>query len=294
MKTLKKTLIILGFLTVIQACSTELENAKTETAKIEGNCEKCKKIIQDAAFKKGIAEADWNPDTKMAVFTFDSKQETLDAILKRVADAGFDNEKHLASEKAYASLPGCCKYDRLKKEILTTENLPPETSVRDTLKTKPTEKPAKPTEKPVKEVNQLKPVFEAYFALKNALVKSESKTASAKALQLKKVVDKTDMEKLNSEQHEVWMKVFSTIGKTAADISRSSDIEAQRKDFAKLSENMIQLANVAELETTVYQQHCPMFNDGKGADWLSTSNTIKNPYYGPEMLTCGKTVKTIK
>lgn len=37
-----------------------------------------------------------------------------------------------------------------------------------------------------------------------------------------------------------------------------------------------------------------MANDGKGANWLSKENVIKNPYYGSEMLHCGKTVEIIK
>lgn len=37
-----------------------------------------------------------------------------------------------------------------------------------------------------------------------------------------------------------------------------------------------------------------MANDGKSANWLSKENPIKNPYYDSQMLTCGKTVETIK
>jgi hypothetical protein len=37
-----------------------------------------------------------------------------------------------------------------------------------------------------------------------------------------------------------------------------------------------------------------MYNDGKGANWLSKESAIKNPYYGSQMLSCGKTVETIK
>jgi hypothetical protein len=44
----------------------------------------------------------------------------------------------------------------------------------------------------------------------------------------------------------------------------------------------------------VYHDHCPMFNDGKGAMWLSESKEIKNPYYGSEMITCGKVEEMIK
>jgi hypothetical protein len=37
-----------------------------------------------------------------------------------------------------------------------------------------------------------------------------------------------------------------------------------------------------------------MANSGKGANWLSKENAIKNPYYGSSMLTCGKTVEIIE
>ena len=37
-----------------------------------------------------------------------------------------------------------------------------------------------------------------------------------------------------------------------------------------------------------------MANGGKGANWLSKENAVKNPYYGSQMLTCGSTVETIK
>ena len=43
-----------------------------------------------------------------------------------------------------------------------------------------------------------------------------------------------------------------------------------------------------------YLDHCPMANDGKGANWLSREKNIKNPYYGKAMLTCGKVTETLK
>ena len=44
----------------------------------------------------------------------------------------------------------------------------------------------------------------------------------------------------------------------------------------------------------VYYDHCPMYNDGKGGDWISKESSIKNPFYGSQMLTCGKIVETLK
>ncbi len=53
---------------------------------------------------------------------------------------------------------------------------------------------------------------------------------------------------------------------------------------------MYTLLKVAKYEEPVYYQYCPM----KDSNWLSKEETIKNPYYGAQMLSCGKTVETIK
>ena len=72
------------------------------------------------------------------------------------------------------------------------------------------------------------------------------------------------------------------------------DVAKQRSAFAALSEGIYTLAKVSKQDTPVYYQHCPMYNGGKGANWLSKENEVKNPYYGSQMLTCGSTVETIK
>ena len=47
-------------------------------------------------------------------------------------------------------------------------------------------------------------------------------------------------------------------------------------------------------EIIIYYQYCPMYNGGKGANWLSKENIIKNTYFGDQMLTCGRTIETIR
>jgi predicted SnoaL-like aldol condensation-catalyzing enzyme len=71
-------------------------------------------------------------------------------------------------------------------------------------------------------------------------------------------------------------------------------VAAQRDAFSNLSTNMVAFIKVTKASTPVYLQHCPMANDGKGADWLSKENVVKNPYYGSMMLGCGKVTETIK
>ncbi len=67
-----------------------------------------------------------------------------------------------------------------------------------------------------------------------------------------------------------------------------------RVNFKSLSKDMFEVIKVSNSETPVYYQFCPMADSGKGANWLSLRENIKNPYYGSQMLSCGKTVETIK
>ena len=94
--------------------------------------------------------------------------------------------------------------------------------------------------------------------------------------------------------HMVWMKVIQSLKEDAEHIADTKDIKHQRDHFISLSNDIYALMSIAKYEVPVYYQYCPMANDGKGANWLSKENEIKNPYYGSKMLTCGKTVSTIK
>lgn len=272
----------MSLLLAFTACASPIKNAKTETYKVAGNCDMCKNTIETAANKKGIASAEWDKDKKVLNLTYDSKQTTASEVLKRVAYAGYDNEQFLAPDDAYAKLPGCCHYDRMKKETSVAANPANEPKESETV-----------VNEQEKE-NLLSGVYDHYFALKDALVKDDSKTASAKALALAKTIGEVDMKSMSSEEHAAWMNVSGELLMHAEHIGETKDIAHQREHFSQLSQKIYALTATFKPGETTYLQHCPMYNDGKGADWLSKENTVKNPYYGSSMLTCGKTTKTIK
>ena len=137
-------------------------------------------------------------------------------------------------------------------------------------------------------------VINNYFALKDALVNTDGSMASQKASELLKSINEIKMEKLTTDEHNAWMKVAKDLAFDAGHIAETKDISHQRPHFMTLSRNMYEVIKVSKQDITVYYQYCPMANDGKGANWLSKESTIKNPYYGSQMLTCGKTVETIK
>jgi hypothetical protein len=74
-------------------------------------------------------------------------------------------------------------------------------------------------------------------------------------------------------------------------IAASRELKSQRGHFSALSEDVIALAKTVKLsDAPVYQMYCPM----KKSNWLSNEKTVKNPYYGSAMLTCGELTGTIK
>jgi hypothetical protein len=144
------------------------------------------------------------------------------------------------------------------------------------------------------EANQLQPVFDNYFSVKDALVKTDGATASAKAATLLLAIKAVKMETLKADEHTAWMEWEKNIKSHAQAISETKDVATQREHFSSLSTGIYILTKSAKSNLQVYWQNCPMFNDGKGANWLSKESAIKNPYYGSMMLTCGKTIEEIK
>lgn len=264
------------------AATAQIENAKTEIFKVYGNCGMCKKTIENSATEKRISQGVWNKDTHELTLTYNTYKTSADAVLKKVAYAGYDNEKYLAPNEAYNNLPGCCQYDRPKNEATH--------SVNDTHTGKNTENRQEISQ----EQQLLKNVYELYFNLKDALVKSDAGAASSSAVQLVKVLKEVPMDKMDHNSHIVWMKQLPILEAASGQIAKAKDITKQREAFAKLSAAMYEVAKAFESDETLYYQNCPMYDNGKGANWLSRDKAIKNPYYGNKMLTCGSTIETIK
>jgi len=291
MKNMKKTKNITLLFTAlvsmnISSCISQIKNLKTETVKIYGNCEMCETTIETAGNVKKTAKVDWNKDTKMASITYDSVKTNQNEILKRIALVGYDSDSFLAPDNAYAKLPNCCRYERVKKTIANIEESKTKMDSADHLtQTMPLDSQG---------VNQLTSVFDNYFALKDSLVKTDGVMASEKSKALLASINSIKMDKLEMNVHVAWMKVLSDLKEDATYIGNTKDVTRQRDRFMSLSKNMYALMKVTKYEQAIYYQFCPMANDGKGANWLSKESAIKNPYYGSQMLNCGKTVETIK
>lgn len=287
MKSISKILVAIIVLLSYTSCNAQTKNQKTETVKIYGNCGMCKSTIEKAGNMKNQANVDWDKETKMATISFDSLKTSKVEILKRIALAGYDSDIFLAPNDTYSNLAGCCQYERAEKTIAKMDKTKMEMEIKDH-----SMHSDEMTE--TQETNPLSTVFETYFSVKDALVKTDGNTASAKATELLSAINEVKMETLKMDVHMVWMKILENLKEDAEHIADTKDASHQRDHFNTLSKSLYEVMKLSKQETPIYYQFCPMANDGKGANWLSKEEAIKNPYYGSQMLSCGKTIETIK
>lgn len=88
---------------------------KTDSFRVYGNCEMCKKRIEKATQADGVIKAIWNVDSKIMTVTYDDSRITNDDIQKKIAAVGHDTEKFTAPDDVYEGLPECCLYERKQK-----------------------------------------------------------------------------------------------------------------------------------------------------------------------------------
>jgi len=145
-------------------------------------------------------------------------------------------------------------------------------------------------ENPVDE-SPLSQLLTLYYDIKNALVKGDANAAAAKAGEFVKSINGVDMKKLPEADMNVFMPLQEKLAFDAKHIAETKEIGHQREHFQSFSNNFYKLAKAVKLsDKPVYQDYCPM----KKAYWLSSEAAIKNPYFGAQMLTCGKVSDTIK
>ena len=107
MKTLQLFLISFLFIS-----ATSFAQTKTETIKVSGECNTCKKKIETAAKKAGATYASWNVDSKVLTVKYASSSSNTARIEESIANAGYDTPSYKASQEAYNKLDDCCKYER--------------------------------------------------------------------------------------------------------------------------------------------------------------------------------------
>lgn len=140
---------------------------------------------------------------------------------------------------------------------------------------------------------QVEKLVLSYIDFKNALVNSEPELASEEVNRMQSDLNNVDMSLVKGQDHMVWMTQLDTLQTTLDLLIDTKDLNSQREGFLTLSNIIISIVKTFQIEGVYYQQYCPMANNGDNAYWLSEKETINNPYFGEQMLTCGETIERI-
>jgi hypothetical protein len=134
-----------------------------------------------------------------------------------------------------------------------------------------------------------------YLKVRDALVAENNTDAAKWALAIHLEATSFPADSLDEDAKIRWARQQADLQQDALSIN-TSGIDGQRAAFESMSKTMYQLITELGLPkgNYVYQQHCPMAFDNKGAWWLSEIPDIVNPYFGQKMLTCGVVKEAIE
>ncbi|HET8753782.1 MAG TPA: DUF3347 domain-containing protein [Salinimicrobium sp.] len=123
-------------------------------------------------------------------------------------------------------------------------------------------------------------VYSHYSHVKTALVNSNAEEAQNGGEMLVKALQQTESAEDALE--------------AAEKIAKSENLNEQRTAFSDLSGAVENILSGSLASGEIYKQYCPMAFEGAGGYWLSSSEEIRNPYYGDKMLKCGSVRDTLQ
>lgn len=130
-------------------------------------------------------------------------------------------------------------------------------------------------------------ILRDYLELKNSLVGDNSEEAANAGSKLVGALEEWNYEGLDEDVQQEVTEIVADAKEHAEHIAES-DINHQREHFMILSQDVADLLEITGSPMKLYQQYCPMYNDNKGAMWLSSVEKVQNPYFGSKMVNCGK------
>ena len=154
--------------------------------------------------------------------------------------------------------------------------------------------PANTTE--VKATVSIKEIISDYLKMKNAFTADNTNDAATAGKSLQAAFINFDTKTLSAEQAKTFNDIADDAKEHAEHIgANGGNIAHQREHFDMLSKDMADLVKTfGNGGQTLYKDFCPMYNNQKGAYWISEIEEIKNPYLGKAMPTCGTVKETIQ
>jgi Cu(I)/Ag(I) efflux system membrane fusion protein len=140
---------------------------------------------------------------------------------------------------------------------------------------------------------QLARILPAYLAIGSALASDDLDQVAGIVAGLRTEIGSIDARSLDGKAAERWQAELNSLSAIAARLSEAGDIAALRSSFALLSDELLTLQRTFGIANSdqLFELHCPMAFEGRGATWIQADSAVRNPYYGATMLKCADRVE---
>lgn len=144
--------------------------------------------------------------------------------------------------------------------------------------------------------------MDQYHSLTEAFVNWDSNAVVAKSKEVQGRLDSIKLDELKPDVKQTANNSLDLAKKDLQQMAATSSIVDERHGLNSLTQNLYDFLRAVQYdEKKVYLNECPMaFNDTEPGDWLSTADSIRNPYmglhhphYGGAMIDCGSKKSTI-
>lgn len=142
---------------------------------------------------------------------------------------------------------------------------------------------------------QLDHLLPAYLAISDALASDKIEATSAGVDQLHQAVNSIDASAVDAMVGKRWAAEAKSLSSITARLTKANDLETMRSAFALLSDEIMSIQRMFGFHSggQLFELHCPMAFDGRGATWLQTNDAVRNPYFGESMLKCSDKVEPL-
>lgn len=143
---------------------------------------------------------------------------------------------------------------------------------------------------------QFDKLMDDYFQLKDNFIAEKDSAIKAYANAIIADADSLNLKELKADSSVIsTAKSYSeSITAELKALVAEKTIDAKRKSFQMVSDHLFDLARTVQYDNQkVYQQNCSMAFGETGANWLSKSSEIENPYLPKKMLNCGEVKDSI-
>jgi len=150
--------------------------------------------------------------------------------------------------------------------------------------------------------NSVQNAMNLYHSLTESFINWDSNAVASKAKSLQTSLDNIKLDEFKPEVKQTALGSLNLSKNDLEQMASANSIVEKRHGLNSFTQNIYDFLRAVQYdEKKVYLNECPMaFNDTEPGDWLSTTDSIRNPYmglhhphYGGAMIDCGSTKSTI-